>query len=276
MAHHPPADPITSPDSWHLQHHGRVVALLELIQLAGDRTLDFFQTTGFQVERKSDHSPVTIADREAEEIVRKFVAEHFPQDGLLGEEFGGVGHDTEYRWIVDPIDGTKSFITGVPLYSTLLGLEHRGSIVAGAILIPALEEIAFASVGHGCWYRRGTASSWNQCRVSTRNQLKDAVFVTSQVDSFANYQTSAAFDRLQSGCWITRTWGDAYGYLLVATGRADIMVDPIVNPWDIAAVMPVIMEAGGRFSDWHGRYSVNSKDALGTNGVLHDEVLKLL
>lgn len=266
----------SSPDHWKSQHEGRLSALLDVVQQAGQRTLDYFQTSHFKVERKSDHSPVTIADQEAERLVRKFVEQHFPKDDLLGEEYGKQGNqDAPYRWIVDPIDGTKSFIAGVPLYSTLIGLEHQGEVIGGAILIPALREIAIAAVGQGTWWRRGDAP-WQLCHVSSRQQLSDAVFVTSQVDSFAAQNAPEAYDRLQQSCWITRTWGDAYGYLLVATGRADVMVDPIVNPWDVAAVLPVVREAGGAFTDWTGKVTIAGRNAVGTNGLLHDEVLSML
>jgi histidinol phosphatase-like enzyme (inositol monophosphatase family) len=261
-----------------------LAALQEIVGRAGKKTLDYFDTDRYQVERKSDQSPVTIADRAAEQLVRDELANHFGEDGLLGEEFGPLDHCQPgqtsercvYRWIVDPIDGTKSFIAGVPLYSTLLGLEYRGQMLAGAIMIPALGELAVACVGQGAWYRGQQDTNWRPCHVSTRATLSEAIFLVSQVDSFAKYDSAAAYERLQNDCWITRSWGDAYGYLLVATGRADIMVDPIVNPWDVAAVLPVVQEAGGSFTDWHGLPTIEGKNGVGTNGLLHHQVLERL
>ncbi len=206
-----------SPDQWQSLHSGRLAALHDVILQAGHRTLDFFQTKNFRVERKQDHSPVTLADREAEELIRNFVAKHFPQDALLGEEYGSAGSSASgYRWIVDPIDGTKSFIAGVPLYSTLIGIELNQQVIGGAILIPALEEIAIAAIGHGTWWRPRNAT-WSRCHVSAQTVMSDAVFLTSQVDSFASQGAPQAYQELERRCWISRSWGDAYGYLLVAT-----------------------------------------------------------
>ena len=264
-----------TPDYWTTEYEGRLIALRQIVLAAGDVTLQYFCTDRFNIERKSDSSPVTEADRSAEELVRRQVAEKYPLDSILGEEFGAADSTSAYRWIVDPIDGTKSFICGVPLYSTLLGLEHEGQMVAGAILIPALHEIAIAAKGMGAWFRRDVGT-WKRCRVSRQTSLSDAVFVTSQIDSFDGVTTPDVYRSLEKECSITRTWGDAYGYLLIATGRADLMVDPVVKPWDVGAILPVIEEAGGKFSDWSGKSSIYLPNAVGTNGLLHNEVLRRL
>jgi histidinol-phosphatase len=264
-----------NPDLWKAEYSGRLPALIEMVQAAGNITLQYYRTTRYHVERKADRSPVTEADREAEAYIRAAVTERFPVDSILGEEFGESGLPSEYRWIVDPIDGTKSFIAGVPLYSTLLGLQRNDEMIAGAILIPALDEIAVAAKGLGAWTRSGRAP-WQRCQVSRCSEIADAVFVTSQVDSFDSHQAKHCFETLQKDCWLTRTWGDAYGYLLVATGRADVMVDPIVNPWDVGAIQPILEEAGGGFSDWRGNPTIFSKNAVGTNGRLHAKVLQRL
>jgi histidinol-phosphatase len=250
---------------------GRLAVAFELAQLAGDLTLDFFQTDRFAVERKGDNSPVTIADRTAEQLVRSRLADWFPNDAILGEEFGSQSGSSEFEWIIDPIDGTKSFITGVPLYSTLLALVHEGQVLAGAIYIPPLKEMILAVRGRGAW--------WSVCggaalkaQVSQR-ELAHGVFLNSQVDSFRKRGVWDGFLAIEKAAYVTRTWGDGYGYLLVATGRAEVMVDPYANPWDLAAPQIVINEAGGRFTSWSGADSYSAGDGVGSNGVVHEQVL---
>ncbi|MDZ4852590.1 MAG: histidinol-phosphatase [Pirellulaceae bacterium] len=254
---------------------GRFGTAFRLAVAAGQSTLRYFRTSGFQVERKSDKSPVTIADKEAEQLMRRELEVAFPNDAILGEEFGEVGGDSEYRWIVDPIDGTKSFISGVPLYSTLVGVTRNGKPSIGVIYIPGLDEIIVAATGHGAWYAQGE-SQWIRARVSQQSDLGEGLFVTSQVDTFDRRDARAGFDRVVNAAYVTRTWGDGYGYLLVATGRAEVMVDPIVNPWDVAAVMPVIEEAGGRFTDWDGIATIQTGNGVGSNGHVHEQVLAML
>lgn len=244
--------------------------------LAAQTTLPYFQTSHLEVESKADDSPVTIADRSAEAEFRKWILEHFPDDGILGEEQGIHQGSSPYRWVVDPIDGTKSFIAGVPLYSTLVALEKDGVPIAGGIWIPALGETAVAAAGRGCWYRKGLQEPWQPSRVSTSKPLDEAIFVTTAVDSFGQVNAAANYRAIESRVRFTRTWGDGYGYLLIATGRADIMVDPIVNPWDVAAILPVIVESGGTFSDWSGQATTKSTNAVATNGHLHCEILEFL
>jgi len=245
---------------------------------AGQLTLRYFQQDNFQVERKSDSSPVTIADRSAEQLLRERIAAQFPGDGILGEEFGaseGTGDSTSgFRWILDPIDGTKSFISGVPLYGTLVGVEHEGRALAGVVFMPGLDEGVYASVGQGTWKWRGEQPPV-RAQVSKRARLADGLFLTSEVDTFAQRGAAAAYDALQRTAYLTRTWGDCYGYLLVATGRAELMADPIMNVWDAAAVQPIIEEAGGAFTDWQGTPTIHSGEAIATNRLIHDEVLAI-
>jgi histidinol phosphatase-like enzyme (inositol monophosphatase family) len=239
---------------------------------AGDLTLRYFQQAGVGFERKADHSPVTIADREAEQLLRQRILAAFPQDAILGEEWGEIAGTSGYRWILDPIDGTKSFITGVPLYSTLVGVEFAGRSVIGIINIPALGELAYGALGLGAWYVKGAAAP-QAARVSQRRTLAEGTFLTSQVDLFARRGAPAAFDTLAKAAYVTRTWGDGYGYLLVATGRAEAMVDPLMNLWDCAALAPVLEEAGGTFTDWSGKPTIHGGEAIATNGLVLDEVL---
>lgn len=252
---------------------------IELARLASDVTLGYFQTAAFQVERKSDRSPVTAADKEAEKRIRQAIADRYPDDALLGEEFGAIAGQTPFEWIIDPIDGTKSFISGVPLYSTLVGLTYRSAPLLGAIAIPALGELVVAAHGHGSWYGKSTAcegTPLTRCRVSSVSQLEDGLFLTSQVDNFDRRQAQSAYKSLEEKAYVSRSWGDGYGYLLVATGRAELMVDPIVNPWDIAAVAPVVLEAGGRFSSWSGSLDLRAGHCFASNGILHPVALEIL
>jgi len=253
---------------------GRLRAAQELALLAGDSTLDFYQTDRLTVERKGDNSPVTVADRHAEQLVRTRLAELYPDDAVLGEEFGGHAGSSEFQWIVDPIDGTKSFITGVPLYSTLLALVHEGSVLAGIVYIPPLRECVLAVRGRGAWWSVGGQPA-RRASVSQR-PLAEGIFVTSQVDSFRKRNAWEGFLRMEQAAYVTRTWGDGYGYLLVATGRAEVMVDPIANPWDLAAAQAIVTEAGGTFSSWSGSPSYSAGDGVGSNGRVHAEVLAAL
>ena len=264
------------PDHWGALHEGRLAALQEFARAAGDLTLQHFRSDALRVDSKSDDSPVTIADREAEQLVRRRVSERFPDDAVQGEEFSEQAGTSDYRWIVDPIDGTKSFICGVPLYSTLVALEKSSQPLAGVIVIPALGETVIAAIGHGCWYRSRNEASWQRTSVSSTSDLSESVFVTSQVDSFAARGAGNAYLALEAAARITRSWGDGYGYLLVATGRAEFMVDPICNAWDVAAILPVIVEAGGQFTDWRGESTTRGGDGLGTNGAIHQAVLDQL
>lgn len=236
---------------------------------AGRATLAHFQT-GVATETKSDQSPVTIADREAERIVRERIEARFPNDGVLGEEFGVTRPDARRRWIVDPIDGTRSFIHGVPLYGVLLALEEDGEAVIGVIHLPALAETVYAARGEGCW--------WDGRRTSVSNatDLGQALVLTTDASPAQSHDVVAGWDRLRTRAGLTRTWGDCYGYALVATGRAEAMLDPILSIWDAAAIAPVIQEAGGVITDWHGRTGYNHGTLVATNAALAREVRGLL
>jgi histidinol phosphatase-like enzyme (inositol monophosphatase family) len=245
---------------------------LEIAQTAGDLTRRYFQKNNFAVERKSDDSPVTQADREAEQLMREIINKRFPADGIVGEEYGEEPGTSGYSWVLDPIDGTKSFICGVPLYAVLVGVVFERVSVVGVILVPGLDECIYAAQGRGAWHVQGGCEP-RAARVSSRARLCDGLFVTSQIDSFAEFGSREAYDRLERAAYITRTWGDAYGYLLVATGRAEVMVDPVMNLWDAAAIQPVIAEAGGSFTDWRGEPTIYSGQGIATNALVHDEVL---
>lgn len=241
---------------------------------AGRLTLEFFQQRDLAVERKGDDSPVTKADRQAELLMRERIAAAFPDDGVVGEEHGEIKRSSPFQWILDPIDGTKSFIAGVPLYSVLIGVLREGQSVSGVIHVPGLEETVYAAKGQGAWWQRPGAEPV-PARVSTTARLADGVFATSQVDSFAQRNAASAYSELERAAYITRTWGDGYGYLLLATGRIEAMVDPIMNLWDAAAIQPVLEEAGGTFTDWKGDPGVHAGEGVGTNSLVLDEVIAI-
>ena len=236
---------------------------------AGRSTLGYF-LTAVQPEWKEDATPVTVADREAEETIRKLLVKAYPADGIVGEEFGNVRGTSGRRWLVDPIDGTKSFIQGVPLYGVLIGLEVGGEMVAGAAYMPALDEMVCAARGEGCWWNGRRAS------VSSVASLADACVCYTSSRSFSEHGKADTWEAVRAGARISRGWGDCYGYLLVATGRADIMLDPVVNPWDCGPLPPILEEAGGTFTDWQGRRTVFGPDGFATNGSLYDELLPFL
>ena len=252
---------------------------MELARIASEVTLEYFRTAAFRVERKNDRSPVTAADKGAETKVRQAIADRYPADALLGEEFGSVGGQSPFEWIIDPIDGTKSFISGVPLYSTLVGLTLHGAPLLGVIAIPALGELVVAARQCGAWYGQGHGDQvvqLSRCHVSSVDRLEDGLFLTSQVDNFDRRGAQEAYRELERQAYVSRSWGDGYGYLLVATGRAELMVDPIVNPWDVAAVAPVIIEAGGSFTSWSGAVDLRAGHCFASNTKLHQGALDIL
>ena len=241
---------------------------------AGKRTLQYFQGRAYTIQRKSDNSPVTDADREAEIFLRDRIIASFPDDQIIGEEFPDRDGDSLFRWIVDPIDGTKSFISGVPLYGTLIGIQFEGKGVAGVIEMPALDERVFASQGQGAWHVQGRQPR-RQARVCDCAQLSDGLLLTSEFAGWQDREILDILQELQQASWFTRTWGDCFGYLLVATGRAVAMIDPVLNIWDAAAVQPVLEEAGGTFTDWSGQPTVAHGEGIGTNGHVLTEVLNI-
>ncbi len=234
---------------------------------AGKLTLAYFGT-GVVPELKADQSPVTIADRQAEERLRAMICARFGDHAVLGEEYGETNPGARYRWILDPIDGTKSFVQGVPLYGVLIGLERDGEPVLGVCYFPALNEMVAAARGEGC------TLNGRRVRVSEVDRVADAVLVASDAESFATYGRAEAYDALRANARFTRTWGDCYGHVLVASGRAEIMLDPVMNPWDCAALLPIVQEAGGTFTDWTGTPTIHGGSAISTNGLLLDEVMQ--
>ena len=244
-------------------------AVTELARLAGDEANRFFRT-GIAVEYKSDGSPVTVADRSAETAAREWIRSRFPDDGILGEEFGLENEDAPRRWVLDPIDGTKSFIHGVPLWGTLVAVVEGEHVLAGAIYAPTTQELVAAAPGEGAWF------NGSRTQVTTTASLAAATLLITDERFPDRPVRQQRFRQLASTARITRTWGDCYGYLLLATGRADIMVDDLMNPWDAAAVQVVVEEAGGRFTDFRGRPTAFGGDSIATNAALDTIVRDIL
>lgn len=244
-------------------------AVHEAARVAGDVAMRHYRTS-LAVESKSDGSPVTIADREAESAVREWVGRRFPEDGIEGEELGVVRGDARRRWIIDPIDGTKTFVRGVPLWGTLVAIVEGTDVLAGAAFFPAVDEMVVAARGEGMW--------WNdaRCCVSRVDRIERATVLTTDERFLGDDLKRAAWRRLTDRALISRTWGDCYGYMLVATGRAEVMADGRMSAWDAAALVPIIEEAGGAFTDWTGVRTAFGGNAIATNGALAVQTRDLL
>lgn len=237
--------------------------------------LGYYQAAELEVERKRDSSPVTAADKGAEQLLRAEIAREFPTDGVLGEEFGDSPGTSGFRWILDPIDGTKSFIHGVPLFGTLIGLEYENECVLGVCGFPALDEVVYGGTGLGAWWIRGNAEP-RRAWVSQVKTLAESLFCCTSIQRWDSIGRRDAFDALVSKAQLARGWGDCYGHALVATGRADVMVDAGMNPWDAAALVPIIREAGGHFFDWKGELTIYGGNGVSVNAQLKDEILAIL
>jgi len=237
---------------------------------AGRLTLGYFRTQAARPDRKPDGTEVTIADREAERLIRDRISERYPGHAVVGEEYGEEG-EASHRWIVDPIDGTRAFVRGVPLYAVLIGLEIEGVCEVGAAYFPALDEMLHAATGLGCHL------NGRRTKVSETRSLGEGVVCFTDYKSFRRYGREEEFRRLASAAGSARGWSDAYGHALVATGRADLMLDPALNPWDCAPFPPILREAGGYFGDWSGNEgTIYANEGLSTTQVLLPEVLRLI
>ncbi len=233
---------------------------------AGRLTLGYFQNDP-DVELKADDSPVTAADRGAEELLRARIEKAMPSHGILGEEFGETKGSEPARWILDPIDGTFSFVCGVPLYTNLVGLEWQGEMVLGVINAPALGEIVYGARGLGARWNDGPAE------VSKVAELSEARLSATSTELLARFGRERHYQRLRDRCKTDRGWADAYGFLLLATGRVDVVVEPIMNIWDNAAPCAVVTAAGGTFTDWKGTSTHLAPEALATNGPILSDVV---
>ncbi|HEY7153646.1 MAG TPA: inositol monophosphatase family protein [Gemmataceae bacterium] len=247
----------------------RYELVVEAARKAGQLALRYFNGE-FTVEWKSDLSPVTVADREAEQLLRRTLLDAFPNDGFLGEEFGDTPGSSGFRWIIDPIDGTRSFVRGIPLWATLVGLEYKGEQIAGIADVPAL--------GHRYRALRGDGAHRDDRRIHVSDvaEMSQALVFYSSLSWFIKAGRQEAFLELVRRSDRTRGFGDFYGFVLVAQGSGELMVEHGVHAWDVAAIKPIIEEAGGRFSDWSGAANIHSPDVLVSNGKLHEETLAIL
>jgi myo-inositol-1(or 4)-monophosphatase len=240
----------------------------DLAQASGEIICKYFRNK-MDVESKSDQTPVTIADRQAEQVMRTMIQERYPDHGILGEEFDMVNPDARFQWILDPIDGTKTFVTGTYLFGTLIALLKDGRPIIGAINNPVTNQFL---VGDG-------KTAWlNGALVTVRDCLTitSATLLTTNPLTVHQYRDGGAFEALVRQVKLYRTWGDCHGYYLVATGYADIMIDAAMHIWDVAALIPVIEGAGGKISDYYGGDPMSGEGAIATSGPLHDEVLRAL
>jgi len=254
---------------------------LKTAELAEENILKFYQND-VGVEWKADKTPVTIADKGTEELAREFWAKETPGFGVIGEEFGIESPDAEYQWVIDPIDGTKSFIHGVPLFGTLIALYHKNEPIASVIRLPAMKSAVWAVNGGGAFL------DGREVRASKVSQLSDALVLSGTINTMEDKGFGEGFTKLRRSARLHRGWGDCYGYYLVAAGRAEIMVDPVVSLWDIAPFPLLMKEAGGKFSTIDGKtelFDANGKPtapiyegftSIATNGLLHNVALDCL
>ncbi|MEX0855952.1 MAG: inositol monophosphatase family protein [Gemmatimonadota bacterium] len=259
------------------RYRGELLEAAERLAIAaGALTLRYFGTV-LSADSKADGTPVTLADREAEVYLREEIRRAYPTHGVLGEEFGEERGETAIRWILDPIDGTKSFMRGVPLYGVLIGIEVEGEATVGVAHFPALSETISAATGLGCRWRAPGSSTVRSAQVSGVSDLDAAALLLTDPKLLLGESAGGADLRpLTDAVSVVRGWGDAYGHLLVATGRADIMVDPVLSVWDTAPFLPILREAGGRFTDRSGVETIHGHAGISSNGILHDQVLERL
>lgn len=253
----------------------RLAVALTAAREAGGLILEYYQSDEIGLESKSDDTPVTAADRGAEQLLRERLTAAFPGDGILGEEFDDHPATNGYRWILDPIDGTKSFVAGVPLFGTLMGLEHEGETVLGVCRFPGLNEVMYAVRGQGAWWQKGDGRP-RRARVSTVDRMDQAIYCFTGMEGFQKTGRMDVFEAFRDQAKLCRGWGDCYGHMLVATGRAEVITDPLMSPWDAAALVPIVQEAGGCFLSWDGEVTPHGGSGFSVNAALKDAVLEIL
>jgi histidinol phosphatase-like enzyme (inositol monophosphatase family) len=243
--------------------------ICNLAEKSGEIIKPYFAKADLAWEIKEDQTLVTQADRQAEAVMRELIRKTYPQHGILGEEFGPENASAEFVWILDPIDGTFSFARGCPLFGTLIGLLHGGEPILGAINQPVLTQLCIGN-------NTETAVNGRAVRLRETHHLSEAMLLTTDVASIGRYQKKEGFEKLLSRMRLYRTWGDCYGYLLLASGGADIMLDPIMNPWDILPLIPVIQGANGVITTWSGTDASQGNSCVAANKTLHPQVLEIL
>jgi len=256
-----------------------VGARLELARAAAEEagrgTLQWFRNPDLMADMKGDGSPVTRADREAEELIRKRIGEAFPEDGIIGEEFGKTEGNSGFTWVLDPIDGTKAFVRGIPTFSNLVAVVREGRAVVGVANFPALNELVYAGAGGGAWWMTGSGDT-RQARLSSQDKLDDSVIEVASPWTFMRDGTWDKYEELARRGAKLRGWNDAYGFALVATGRVDAAVDLGIKVWDIAPFDVIVREAGGWMTDWKGHETLDTDRVVMCNGALRDQLTGLL
>jgi len=240
----------------------------ELAKVSSEIIRKYFRTE-IDIKSKADSSPVTIADKKAEEVMRELITKHFPEHGIVGEEFGETNNGAEYTWILDPIDGTKSFICGAYSFGTLIGLLKNGNPILGVYNHPILDDYLMGD---------NSLTEINGVKTIVRDcgYLNNAILLTTDHLNIEKYQNKDKFNRLISKVKLYRNWGDCYGYYLLATGYADIMIDPIMSPWDLLPLIPIVRGAGGIITDYHGNDPAKGKSAIAASPQIHSSVISTL
>ena len=239
-----------------------------LANISGKIIRNYFRAD-INIDSKADNSPVTIADRKAEEVMREEIMKNFPEHGIIGEEFGNYNESAEFIWTLDPIDGTKSFICGALSFGTLIALLKNGKPVLGAINQPVLNELLIGD--NNTAEINGIQTKLREC-----NNLSKSVLLTTDHLNIGKYQNRNNFEKLIKKVKLYRNWGDCYGYYLLATGFADIMVDPIMSVWDTLPLIPIIKGAGGIITDYQGNNPVGGSSIIAASAGIHNEVINKL
>ena len=246
----------------------------KLADAADAVSMQYFGAADLGIQIKSDDSPVTVADKGAEQAIRDVLAQERPDDAIWGEEFGS-GASAARRWIIDPIDGTKNYLRGVPVWATLIGLEVDGEIVLGMVSAPAMGRRWWATQGAGAW-TRSVAGAVSPLLVSNVDRISQASFSFSDEDYWLERGARTGLRYLIDNCWRTRAYGDFWSHILVAEGAVDIAAEPALMPWDMAAIIPIVTESGGRMTGFTGQPPLSEGCAVSTNGHLHELTLRVL
>lgn len=257
----------------------RLDLALQAARAAGAVAMQHFQSDDLRIQTKPDGSPVTQADTAAESVLRAAIEEAFPHDEILGEEMGlrpGAAAGGGYRWILDPIDGTVSFLHGVPLFGTLVGVFRGDRPVAGVVHMPALHETVYAGLGLGAWWIPGSGQDPRPGRLSRTDRLDQATVLATGPEYFRQAGHEGLESRLARAVGRLRGWSDCYAHVLLATGRCDAVVEPVVKPWDLAPMACILAELGGHLVDWHGRPGIDAGQAIATNASLARPLLAWL
>lgn len=263
----PPAPLFTkAADAAQLQEFSTFIA--ELCKISGGIIRSHY-LSGTTVESKSDQSPVTVADRDTEQALRAAIMARYPEHGIIGEEFPSHQQHADYCWTLDPIDGTKAFVTNCYIFGTLISLMHQGRPIIGALHSPLIEHLLIGTTA-------GTTLNGKRVAMRSCSTIGDAMLLATDHWDIFKYHNGPAFERLSRQARLYRGWGDCHGYFQLATGGADIMLDPILKIWDIMSFIPIIEGAGGRITDWRGNTPIDATAIVATAGAIHDEVLRIL